>query len=436
MASSFFKDLFSVFRSRTAVIAFGLITSIVTARVLGPEGNGVIAAIMVYPSLFLSLGSLGIRQSTTYFVGQKKFSLDDIYASTLAIWLLTSILCLVSCFVLIKYFTKGEYSNLLIALALITIPFSLYNTYTSGIFLGRQNIKEFNQINWIPAALNFFFTTLLITVIPLGVAGSMIGTFLGVFVLSFFVISKIRRDLIIRVSFKWEIIKPMLSLGIIYAVSLLVINLNYKADILLLERLSNNYELGIYSKGVGIIQYLWEVPMLLSTLIFSRSASAKDPKAFSKKVCQLLRFAIPLVFIASLILFLLADILIELMYGFQFKPSGSVLKILMPGVVLLTIFKVLNMDVAGKGKPWLSMKAMIPAVVLNIVLNYYWVPEYGANGSALASTISYSLAGILFIKLYSKEMGIPIIKMLRFTREDKELLITTLFGLKNKLLVK
>ena len=73
----------------------------------------------------------------------------------------------------------------------------------------------------------------------------------------------------------------MLRLGIVYAISLLIINLNYKADIILLEKYSDSYQLGIYTKGVTIIQYLWEIPMLLSTLTFSRSTGAKDPHEFS-----------------------------------------------------------------------------------------------------------------------------------------------------------
>ena len=49
MKKSFLKDLLSVFNSRVIVILCGMIGSIVTARYLGPEGNGVIAGITVFP---------------------------------------------------------------------------------------------------------------------------------------------------------------------------------------------------------------------------------------------------------------------------------------------------------------------------------------------------------------------------------------------------
>ena len=141
-------------------------------------------------------------------------------------------------------------------------------------------------------------------------------------------------------------------------------------------------------------------------------------KRFSNKVCQLLRISGIFITLSSIVLGILAPWVIKLLFGDEFIPSAPVLVYLIPGVLLLTIFKVLNMDLAGRGKPWLSMKAMVPALVGNIVLNIFWVPEFGAKGAAVASTLSYSLAAILFLGIYSKEVNIPIREMLRYRRND------------------
>lgn len=433
MKSSFAKDLFAVLQSRVAVIILSLATSAITARYLGPAGNGTIAALMVYPNLFMTVGSLGIRQSTTYFVGQEKYDIGTIYSSVLSLWLFTSLFCAICCFFLISFSTKTNYSPDLIVLAIMSIPFSLYTTYTSGIFLGKQNIREFNRINWLPAAINLVFTYLFIVVLSYGVKGSMFATFLGVFLLSIAVFFKIRKAIPLKFKWDFKMIKEMLSLGIVYAVSLLIISLNYKVDIVLLEKLSTAYEIGIYSKGAVIVEYLWQIPMLLSTLIFSRSAGAKNPLEFSIKTCRLLRFAMVGIFVASVILYFAAPIIINIMYGNAFERSNMILRILMPGVLLLTIFKVLNMDVAGKGKPWLSMKAMIPAVIINIILNFLLIPKYGADGSALSSTVSYSFAAVTFLFLYSKEVGLGMKTILYFDKEDKALALNFLQTVHRKL---
>ena len=432
MNTSFLKDLRFIFQSKAAIIIFGVAMSVVTARYLGPEGNGIIASIMVYPTLFMSIGSLGIRQSTTYFVGQEKHSISEIYSAALSIWLLTSLVSMLCCFVLIQYVTKTDFLLVQVLLVLSTIPFSLYNTYTSGIFLGKKNIKEFNRINWVPAFLNLLFTFLLVGPIPLGVTGSLIGSLLSVFFMAVVVFRKMRQQISFRINFNWPLLTGMLKLGLIYALSLFVINLNYKADVILLDQLSTKHELGIYSKGVSIVQYLWEIPMLLSTLIFSRSAASKNPELFSLQVCRLLRFAGVIILVASVVLFLLSGFVINLLFGPKFEASAMVLKLLMPGIFLLTIFKVLFMDMAGKGKPWISLTAMIPAVIINILLNIWWIPAYGANGSALASTVSYSVAALVFLFVYSKKVNIPIKTIFSFTREDVEFVQGIYRKLRNK----
>jgi len=416
--ATFIKDVFSVGVSKFLMISFGLATSIIIARTLGPEKNGIIAALAVYPSLFMTIGSLGIRQSTTYFLGKKIFSEEEIKTAITQIWMLSSIISIFICYFLMTEFSKSGENILLVVLALIPIPFSLFNTYNSGIFLGKNEIGVFNKINWIPTVIIFVMTVVLVWALSLDIAGYMLAMIGGpVFI---FVILLFKNKFIKAFSFNynWFVIKKMLSLGLVYATALLIINLNTRLDVILLDKLSTSYEIGIYSKGAGITQYLWQIPMLLSTIIFARSAVSKNDRAFSVKVTQLLRLSLLFVGFGLVILFLFSDWIIIGMYGQEFEGSIMVLNLLLGGVLLLTIFKSMNQDMAGKGKPWVSMKAMIPALFVNVGLNIFWIPGYGANGAALASTISYSVAALLFLHFYSKEVQIPIKQILHYKKSD------------------
>ncbi|EKB48328.1 oligosaccharide flippase family protein [Cecembia lonarensis] len=415
---TFLQDLLSVGSSKFIIIIFGLLTSIVTARLLGPEGNGIIAGLTVYPSLFMSIGSLGIRQSTTYYIGKNIFSEDNIKSAITQIWFFTSIFSVFSCYFLIQYLNSYNEFLILTVLALIPIPFSLFNTYNSGLFLGKNDIKTFNKINWIPHLIIFISTIIFVIIIKLEVRGAMIAQFSGPLIMFFLLLFKNKFLKYFSLKFDLNLIFNLLKLGSIYALSLLVINLNYKIDIILLGKLSSAFELGIYTKGAGIIQYLWQIPMFLSTIVFARSAVSKNDLEFSLKVSQLLRITIVLIGSGSLMLFLLSDFIIIGMYGDNFIGSISVLNLLVPGVLLMTFFKVMNMDLAGKGKPWISLKAMVPSLIINIILNVLLIPIKGSDGAALASTISYSLSGLLFLHFYSKEVRIPIKKILAFAKSD------------------
>lgn len=416
--SSFIKDLYSVALSKGGTIIFSIATTIIIARWLGPDLNGTIATLIVYPTLFMSIGSLGIRQSSAYYLGKGVYNENQIKSAIIYLCIVSTIVSVISCFFLIKYFSNSGNNNYLVLLAVAPIVFNLFNTFGSGLYLGKNQIQEFNKVNWLPPFFILIFTILLVVVFDLSIYGGMAAMVAGPMVMSFLMFQKIYRMSFTAVDFDWGVVKSLLSLGITYAISLLIINLNYKADIIMLDKLSTSYQTGIYSKGVALIEYLWHIPMLLSTLVFARSATSSNNREFSLKVSQLLRISSMAILIVSIFMAALAPIIIRILFGSDFIESSSVLVVLLPGIVLLTIFKVLNMDLAGRGKPWIALYAMAPALILNIGLNFIFIPKYGANGAALTSTISYALAGTIFIIVYSKEVDISVKSILTFTKND------------------
>lgn len=417
---SFISDLFRVGLSNLYIMIFGVGTSVLTARYLSPEQNGQISAILVYPSLFMVFGSLGIRQSTTYFVGKKIYDIETIQRAITQIWFFTSAISVFVCYYLIKLFTKNITDETSILLSIMTIPFTLYNTYSSGIYLGKSEIKKFNRINWVPNFVTFLTTFVLLFFLNFKLNGALFALFMGQLVIFSILAFKNQFHKHLSFNINKEVISKMLSLGIIYAIALLVSQLNYKIDVILLENYSTSYELGIYSKGTSIVQYLWQIPTLFSTIIFSRSAASKDSLAFSKKVCQLLRISLVVIGVMSLFIGIFSKQIILLLFGTKFLDSVPVMQILLPGVVLLTVFKVMNMDLAGKGKPWIALQSMAVPLVFNVILNLILIPKYGSQGAAFSSLITYSLAAFFFLHFYSRDTKIKIKEILNFSKSDWE----------------
>ena len=415
---SFIKDLSNIGLSKLLIIVFGIGRGIITARWLGPDANGTIAALAVYPSLFITFGALGVSQSATHFVGKGQFSEESIKTSISQIWMATAFLSTLISYFLIRFYSNSGENLLWIFLAIAPIPFSLFNKYNLGIFLGKNDIGSYTKISWLPPCIVFFFTVLLVVAFPFDVSGALCAAIGGPAFIFFVIILKNDFTKCIRFEFNWKIIRSLVSLGVVYATALLVINLNYKLDIILLDKLSTPFELGIYAKGVVITDYLWQIPMLLSTIVFARSSRAKNAIEFSRKVSQLLRLSIIFVGIGSVVLAFSARYIILIMYGNEFIKSAEVLLRLLPGVLLLTIFKVMNMDLAGKGKPWISMKAMIPSLLLNVVLNCILIPNHGANGAAISSAVSYTIAAVSFLYFYSEEVHLSIREILSYSRDD------------------
>src|SRR5690606_11900459 len=161
------------------IILSGVLTSIITARYIGPEGNGIIAGLAVYPSLFMTIGSLGIRQSTAYYLGKGIYPEEKIKKAITQIWMFTTCVSIIVCFLLMRYFSKSGDNLYWVILSLLPIPFNLFVTYNSGIFLGKNNIAAFNKVNWIPPLLTLFLTIILIVCFDLNVTGALIAVIGG-----------------------------------------------------------------------------------------------------------------------------------------------------------------------------------------------------------------------------------------------------------------
>lgn len=414
----FLRDIKKVGFSNAVVIASSILASVIIARMLGPEKNGTLATLLVYPTLFMTFGRFGISEAVTHILGRRLFRKKDIKIAITQIWFFTSVFGCIICYLLLRYLSNSGDDEYLVMLTLIPIPLATYIDYFSGVFLARGKIGFFNKIYWLPKLITSVLIAIFLLVFAFDISGVLLALIGGPLLM--FLILLFNNNGLKAFSFqiKWEIIKPLMRLGSIYALATLTIFLNLRADVVLLDFMSTPYETGIYTKGTGITEYLWQIPVIFSHVVMHRSAVAKDDRAFSLKIAQLLRISLVIMVIASLILFVLAEFLIIGLYGEAFRGSVVVLQVLLPGVFFLVFYKVISTDMAGKGKPWVTLKAMAMAFPINIVLNLLFIPKYGSVGAALGSTISYTFAAFLYLHLYSKEIGIPIRTILAYKESD------------------
>ena len=419
---SFIRDTFSVLKSRAFKLVIAFVTGIVLARLLGPEGKGVYAAVQVFPSIIISLADLGVRQATIFQLGKKVHPEDEVVSVTVFFMVVSSLLSLAIGAGVYFFVDNPSFTLLMIVLALSTIPTSLINSYSQGIFLGKEQIRRFSFTSWLPAFVRFVAILVLVGVVGLHVTGAILAGVIASASLAVYSLWLVSRHSSLKIRFIPEIAREMLSLGLVYAAALFVLGLNYKVDIVILQQLSSDADVGQYTQGVTLAELLWQLPTALSFVLFSKGANAKDPKAFSRNVAKLMRVTLLVATLGSAALFAVVGFFIPFVYGEEFAPSVLITRLLLPGIVAFTVFKVLNMDLAGKGRPLLSLYVAVPSVVVNIALNLVLIPNHGANGAALASTLSYMLSALVFIIVYSRAVALPMRDLLRYQRSDFDFL--------------
>lgn len=401
-------NIVSTLGTKFILLFGGFIISIILARLLGPEGKGVITAIFVFPLLIVSLADMGIKQATAYYVGKGIYNISDIISSIAFLWVITSSL---SIFLVIAYYSLGpsdQYPWVILIIAVASIPIKLIASYANGIMLGKNRIGTINLSQLLRLSANFISVLLLVWLFDLGVLGAALVQIIIALTIAIYYLVKVSSYH--RIKFKpiSPIPKLLFLKGFPFAAVLFIITLNYKVDILILDRMVSATEIGVYSVGVNFAELLWQIPAAVGMVLFAKSTTTKNQQDSVERSTMILRLVLPVIVVVSIFIALFAPGIIRILYGVDFTEAGNVLRILLPGVCFITVSKVLHPDLAGRGYPLFALRVFIVTLVINVVLNIFLIPVYGIYGAAMASTISYIIAGIGFGFVYSRKEKLPM----------------------------
>jgi O-antigen/teichoic acid export membrane protein len=81
--------------------------------------------------------------------------------------------------------------------------------------------------------------------------------------------------------------------------------------------------------------------------------------------------------------------------GRDYSAAWPVFWVLIPGTLCLALDDVLSSHLLGHKKPHWNTRGSAVMLLLNIVLNFLWIPKYGIVGAAWATTLSYILGFII-----------------------------------------
>ena len=414
----FVRDVIGVFNSNVFSIIAGLLASIILARVLGPDKYGIFTALVIIPMIVVSLTHLGIRGSAILHVGKGKYDKNELVSSIIVLLIMASVLGIIISAITYWIYDEPSFTPLMIGLVLLIIPGRLAIVYIGGVFLGDDEINKANQMNWITNAINLGLIALLVWAFSFEILGAIIAFLVSGIIVGIYGIILISRSFRIRLRIHKEIIKSLLKLGILFSASFFIIQLNFRIDILFIEKLRDATEVGIYSLGVSVAEQLWLLPLAIGIVVFSRTATTRDQAAMTSTTGVLVRLSFLFSVIASVAIFFLVPYLVPLIFGTEYIPSIRIIQLILPGIIMVVIFRILSGHLAGLGKPQIILYIFLPALLLNILLNLLWIPQHGGAGAAMATNVSYTAGSIGYMIAYSFIVKVSLKEILVFKKSD------------------
>ena len=225
--------------------------------------------------------------------------------------------------------------------------------------------------------------------------------------------------------FHWHVFKQALSYGAKGYFANLIQFLNYRVDMLLISYFVGAAAVGYYSVAVNFAEVLWYVPTSIGTILFPHVSRSSDSAA-NVVTARISRQTLILMAVASAGVAVVAPRIIPAVFGPEFRPSILALLYLLPGVLVFSLAKILGNDFSGRG--WVVTNGIVSAIALaiNVSLNLSLIPQYGINGAALASTISYSVATLVLLALFAKYTKVSWLDLLIPKQGDLAQMLRTL----------
>ncbi|MFO7597572.1 MAG: polysaccharide biosynthesis C-terminal domain-containing protein [Desulfocurvibacter africanus] len=398
-----------------------LLKMVAFANILGPEARGVLSLVNLIPELIVTIGNMGFGQGVLYYVAKEKYPVRRAMGGTLLFLLIAgAFLAAAGYGVLhIDMLLKGQSGVIRQYGWAIVLAIPVFLAYKVGeLFL--TSLAQIRTINKTKLVESFLPLALFLLLIP------VMGSPLDAAVWSWFVSLGLVCALIYFFLAKQGTFPPQrdwnfFRLGVRYGMAsyftqFFMLALN-RMDYLFISAMLGAEDLGVYAISTSMAEILYILPASFAIpfipILFGMDK--EDAEHFTPMVIKL---GLIIMSMAALCVYLLGRPVLQTFFSPGYLPAYEPLVLLLPGVISFSLFPFLRYDVFRRNRPGLVSGLTGMALLVNLALNYFWIPRYGISGAAMSSSISYTLSTCILLLIYCRLSGKRVHQVLFLSRSE------------------
>lgn len=421
------RQIAGVFGLRIAHAALLFASSIAAARLLGPEGKGIVGLLGVFMGTVVIFSSLGLPGAVIFRMGRQAGEFRKIFAGALPLFFALGIAGLIIAHVLwLAGFSSSVMNGVelrMFAAASLLIPASLIDALLSAAARASGSIRLAALSPIIKETVYICALASGVILLGLGVWGAVLGMLISEAALLLWCLWLLRDKLAPEdyvPAYSPELNSGLLSFGLkSYAASLMQ-QLNYRLDLFLVNYFASVGAVGVYSVATGLSESLLILPSAVCFALFPKASSMPRQEAAAITV-SLARRAFWLIAVCGALLCLTAGLLVPLLYGDTFAGAVRAVYLLVPGIAALSFSWIIGAYFEGTGRPQYVAVAVAVGLLFTVALDLLLIPRFGIYGAAAASSISYGAVTVRMLYIFCRESGVRAVDFLRFRAEDFKL---------------
>jgi O-antigen/teichoic acid export membrane protein len=373
-------------------------TLVLTARLLGPEGRGVIAAVISWVGLFGTFAHLSLGQVALHRAAQSEG--NPWFSKTFGALLLLAVALTVlssSVAVYLYWATHGSlYGHLpviLLALGFSMLPLQIWEQYGSSLLMAVNELRVYNKAQIAGRTVGLIAVYAFVGFLGWGVAGAIGANLLGQLVVSLTGII-----ILWRLAGKtWRVdrgeVFSLLRDGAKLHVNAIGNTLLTQANILMVNFYCSKAEVGWFQFSNQLVGIMLIVPQAASMVLYARM-SQKGPDQVWPEQKRLGLQLLGLIILLSASAYLVAPWMIPAVVGEKFQESVPVFRLLLFALLGMTMSTLMANQWIGRGLFLQASGLTLLGGITNTALNYILIPRNGMMGAVWATVITYSAIGV------------------------------------------
>lgn len=382
--------------------AFGILSGVFITRILGPEGRGLYTIFYANTTLFSTVLGFSVINSIIFFTANRKITGQKLKTIVSVLLFFTAVL---SAIVLIIWI-KSPYEDLflpdftppflLIVLFFITILITQLNAAFTAYFQGLRHFRIVNKIlilNGVYGCILFacmyflhryeYYVFDLVDIVMLSVVVLIINTV-------HWYVYYLKHGLVkwdFKLNWKQDFGTFFKFTGLNH-LSHILLFFNHRLILWIIAFYLDNWELGVFSLGMGLAQllYLFSNPL---TLILESFLSSDKTENRGELFSRFSRIQFTSVLIVCIIAALISPFIVPLIYGNEFSYSVSILNIIMIGVIMSCQSGIISSFFLASNQLKHNVISSSIGVFITLISAPLLIKEYQLIGAAFAQILTY-----------------------------------------------
>jgi O-antigen/teichoic acid export membrane protein len=390
-----------------AILGMGLVSGALLARLLGVQGRGLLAAVILWPSIVAYLGDLGGPLAYTYLAATQptklRFLIGNAFALTLVQATALSLIGIpIILFALQKY---PKVVGVAVAFLLVYLPLNLLSRYLNAI---QQGLRQFGRFNAVRLSVQLSYLLGVLVIFALGlnqIIWAVVVILISNIITTLVTLLFLFRSAWGRPGVDFALAKQTFHYGLRAHIGNLTPIDSMQLDLLVVVAILGARNAGLYAVAASAAMVVRAQGGALGMVALPHVAAALTIEEKREVAISVFRLALVLHLITAIGIVAVAGILVPAIYGKEFADAIPIVRVLVLGIVAASLRQVLADCLRGLGRPLTGTIAEVASWSVAVAGLIILVPSLATIGAALAASLSYATA--LFISVgFAQRSGI------------------------------